>query len=212
MPKNKKTIFDLYYVQLIAIIIIICSLILVSIVLLRDINRGNTIVDSYDLIRSLYISAILGGITYTYSQGKKSFKFQLCFGLTRKEIFYDSFKKIGQVIIITLFLSLFYVLVDNYFSGVHASVFKIFAEKGLLFLMELLALSCLVGFLLGLLKLNSKVAFFCILLFSVLLIVFLEKINSTSLANLIIFFVILVFILLNRFLIEKVRLKSYGKD
>lgn len=207
MNKKKKTIFDLYYIQLIAVLVIICSLFTVSIVLLRDINKGNNIIDSYNLIRSLYISAILGGVTYTYSQSKRSFKFQLCFGLTRKEIFFDSFKKIGQVIIVTLFLSLFYVLVDNYFSGINTSVFKIFSEKGLMFLMELLALSCLLGFVLGLLKLNPKVALLCALVFSLVLVLFLGKIKSTNLLNLIMFFIILFLIILNRFLVERVRLK-----
>lgn len=204
---KKKSIFDLYYIQLVVVLLIICFLFLSVIVLLKDINKGNSIVDSYDLIKSLYISAILGGVCFTYSQGEKSFKFQLCFGLTRKEIFYDSAKRISQVIIVTLFLSLFYVWVDNYFSGVATNVFKIFRDEGLLFLIEVLTLSCLIGFSLGLLKLNSKIAFLIICVFSIILMLFLGKINSSEIGNLIMFFIILLFILTNRILVEKVKVK-----
>lgn len=204
---KKKSIFDLYYIQLISVLLIVCFLFLLVIVLLKDINKGNSIVDEYDLIKSLYVSAILGGVCFTYSQGEKSFKFQLCFGLTRKEIFYDSVKRVSQVIIVTLFLSLFYVWVDNYFSGITTNVLKIFHDEGLLFLIEVLILSCLVGFTLGLLKLNSKIAFIIVIIFSIILMLFLGKIHSSEIGNLIMLFIILLFILTNRFLVEKVRVK-----
>ena len=203
--ERKKKFFDSYYPQLIGVLVIIILLMMMAIVLVEDINKGNYILDVYSFLNNIYLNILLGGAVYAYSQSKKSFKFQLSFGKTRKDIFHSTFKNIAQVVIVATFISLVYIAINNHFTDTNISTFKVFKEEGLLFLLELVVLASLIGFFVGLLKLDSVIAYVIILLFMVGIFFVTLKFHGNEMINLILEILIFVFIGLDRFLVEKVK-------
>lgn len=204
MNKMKK-FFDSYFPQLIGVLVIIILLMAMAIVLVEDINKGNYILDVYSFLNSIYLNLLLGGAVYAYSESKKSFKFQLCFGKTRKDIFHTTFKNIAQALIVATFISLVYIAINNHFTDTNISIFKVFKEEGLLFLLELVVLTSLIGFFVGMLKLNSVIAYICVVFFMITLFFVTLKFHGNQMINLILEILIFIFIGLNRFLVEKVK-------
>ena len=207
--KRKKIegFFESYYFQLVLVIVIIAVLMLMAIVLMKYINKGNQILETYDFIKSIYLSVILAGVAYSYSQGSRGFRFQLYFGKTRKEIYFETLKNVLQVIIVCTFLAFLYISIDRYFSNVDISILKIFKEEGLLFMLLLALFFSLVGFLLGLLKMNPRVAFVSEMIVAIGLFILLGIFHGSGLVNLILVLMILSLIGVNYLLVEKVKIK-----
>lgn len=208
MKKKKiEAFFESYYFQLVVVVFIIISLMLMAIVLMKDINKGNEILETYDFIKSIYLSVILGVTSYSYSQGSRGFKFQLFFGKTRKEIYYETLKNVIRVVFVCTFLAFVYIFIDRYFSNVDTSVLIIFKEEGLLFMLFLALLFSLIGFLLGLLKMNSRFAFVFEMIVIIGLFILLGIFHGSRLVNLILVLMILSLIGVNYLLVEKVKIK-----
>ncbi len=208
MKNNKlKRFLNSYYLQLVIVMIIIVLLMTMAIVLMRDVNRGNPILSRYDLIKSIYLSAILGGAAFGYSQSAKSFDFQLSFTTTRKDIYFNTLKKVLQVTLISTILSLLYVVIDSYFGKINTPFWQIFIHEGLLMMLELVLFISLVGFFMGFIKMNSYIAYILLLLVGASIYITIDYFDNSLIACLILLASVIILGGIDFLIVKKVEVK-----
>jgi predicted acyltransferase len=107
MTKDRfKKLMNNYYFQLFWVIIIALILIMISIVLVEDIDMDNRIFRF-----NLFGTLALIGFLYSYSLTKKNIRNDLSVGMTRKETYLSYLKNVFIALFVAQFFVIYYMVI-----------------------------------------------------------------------------------------------------
>ena len=148
-----KTFFDRYVVILVLYFLLALVLILFSVLFLDDIKAPSNM-----LIYNIFGTLALLGYWQSYQLTSKKLRWSLAIGKTRRQIYNRYLKRLALSLGLSSLLVVYYIFVFKWYVN------RSFNYSNIIFLPIVTLFLSLLGFLEGLLRLNSKVALLVLIL------------------------------------------------